>query len=81
MFHIVSNIFSLNFNEVLISLHSCLDSIHINCPAATRGVFNFLYKETVDPIIFVIHVLRLSNTLCRCFISQNSLKILLYTIS
>jgi hypothetical protein len=32
-----------------------------------REVFNFLYKEIVDPIIFVIHVLRLSNTLCRRF--------------
>jgi hypothetical protein len=27
---------------MLISLHSCLDSTHINCSAATRVVFNFL---------------------------------------
>jgi hypothetical protein len=32
-----------------------------------RGVFNFLYKEIVEPIIFVIHVLRLSNNLCERF--------------
>jgi hypothetical protein len=42
VFQVVSNIFSLISNEVLISLHSCLDSTHINCPVATHGVFNFL---------------------------------------
>jgi hypothetical protein len=60
VFHIVSNIFSLISNEVLISLHNRLDSTHTNCPATTCGVFNFLYKETMNPIIFVIYVLRLS---------------------
>jgi uncharacterized protein YqhQ len=30
-------------------------------------VFNFRYKETTDPIIFVIHVLILSIILCRYF--------------
>jgi hypothetical protein len=54
-------------NTVLISLHSCLDSTHTNCPTATHGAFNFLYKEIIDPIIYVIHVLRLSNTLYRRF--------------
>jgi hypothetical protein len=46
MFHVVSNIFSLIFNKVL---------IHTNChvaSVATRGVFNFLYKETANPNIF-----------------------------
>jgi hypothetical protein len=60
VFHIVSNIFSLISNEVLISLHNCLDSTHTNCPATMCGVFNFLYKETTNPIIFFIYVLRLS---------------------
>jgi hypothetical protein len=55
VFHIISNIFSLIFNKVLISLHNWLDSTHTNCHVATRGVFNFLYKETMDLIIFVIH--------------------------
>jgi hypothetical protein len=32
-----------------------------------HGVFNFLYKETIYPIIFVIHVLKLSNILYRRF--------------
>jgi hypothetical protein len=54
VFHVVSNIFSLIFNEVLISLHSCLDSTYTNCATAMRGVFKFLYKETADPIIFII---------------------------
>jgi hypothetical protein len=41
MFHIVSNIFSLISNEVLIlSLHNCLDSTHINCPAAMHEIFS-----------------------------------------
>jgi hypothetical protein len=81
MFHVVSNILPFISNEVLISLHNCLDSIHTNCPEATREVFNFLYKKTTKATIFVIHVL--SNTLCRYFfiISQNSLKILPYTLS
>jgi hypothetical protein len=35
-------------------LYSCLDLTHINCFAVMRGVFNFLYKETINPIIFVI---------------------------
>jgi hypothetical protein len=48
---------------VLISLHSCLDLTHTNCPTTPRGVFNFLYKETVNPIIFIIYVLRILNTL------------------
>jgi hypothetical protein len=52
--------FKKNFNEVLISLHNCLDSIHTNCPVATCGIFNFLYKDIADSIIFIIHVLRLS---------------------
>jgi hypothetical protein len=63
MFHVVSNIFSLIFNKVL---------IHTNCriaSVATRGVFNFLYKETANPNIFVIHMLRLLNTLYRRFFS------------
>jgi hypothetical protein len=42
VFHVISNIFSLFFNEVLISLHSYLDSTHTNCSTATCGVFNFL---------------------------------------
>jgi hypothetical protein len=40
--YIINNIFSLIFNEVLISLHSCLDSTHTNCSVATRGVFKIL---------------------------------------
>jgi hypothetical protein len=48
--------FSLIFNKILISLHSCLDLTH-----------KIVYKETADPIIFIIHVLRLSNTLYRRF--------------
>jgi hypothetical protein len=59
--------FSLISNEVLIFLHSCLDSTHTNCLVATHRVFNFLYKETANHIIFIIHVMRLSNTLCRRF--------------
>jgi hypothetical protein len=70
VFYIISNIFSLISNAVLISLHSCLDLTYTNYPAATRGVFNFLYKEIVDPIIFIIHVLRLLNTLFRRFFPQ-----------
>jgi hypothetical protein len=50
---------------------SCLDSTYTNFFTATRGVFNFLYKEIIDPIIFGIHVLRLSNTLCRFFFSYH----------
>jgi hypothetical protein len=61
--------FSLIFNEVLISLHTYLDSTHTNCLTTTHKVFNFLYKDTVDSIIFVIHVLRLSNSLYRHFFS------------
>jgi hypothetical protein len=34
MFHVVTNIFSLISNKVLISLHNCLDSTYTNCPAA-----------------------------------------------
>jgi hypothetical protein len=52
---------------VLISLHSFLDSTHTNYLTTTRKIFNFLYKEIMDTIIFVIHMLRLSNILCRCF--------------
>jgi hypothetical protein len=63
----LSVIFFKIFNKVLISLYSCLHSTHINYPTTTRGVFNFLYKEIANPIIFVIHVLRLSNTLYRYF--------------
>jgi hypothetical protein len=59
--------FFLISNEVLISLHSCLDSTHTNCHAAMRVVFNFLNKEIACPIIFVNQMLRLSNTLCRYF--------------
>jgi hypothetical protein len=55
------------FHEVLIFLHSCLDSTHTNCSTAMCMVFNFLYKNIVDPIVFIIHMLRLSNTFCRCF--------------
>jgi hypothetical protein len=62
MFYVVSNIFSLIFNEVLISLHSCLDSTYTNYPATMCGVFRFLYKEIVYPIIFVIHMLKQLNT-------------------
>jgi hypothetical protein len=36
------NIFSLIFNEMLISLHCCLDSTHINCLAAVRVVLNYI---------------------------------------
>jgi hypothetical protein len=61
MFHDVSNNFSLISNEVLISLHICLDSTYINYPV--REIFNFSYKETIDTIIFIIHVLRLWNPL------------------
>jgi hypothetical protein len=79
MFHVFSNIFSLIFNEVLISLYNCLDLTHINCPATTRGVFNILYKKIVNPIIFVIHVLGLSNTLCSFYtITQFFKNITLY---
>jgi hypothetical protein len=60
---ILSVIFFLISNEVLIFLYSCLDSNHINCPTATGGTFKFLYKEIAYPIIFIIHVLRLLNTL------------------
>jgi hypothetical protein len=41
-FMLLVNSFSLISNEVLISLHRCLDSIHINCPTAMRGVFNYI---------------------------------------
>jgi hypothetical protein len=83
VFHVVSNIFSLIFNAVLISLHNCLDLTHRNCPVTTHEVFNFLYKKIVDSIIFIIHVLRLLNTLCRCFfiISYFFKKILPYILS
>jgi hypothetical protein len=67
VFLVVSNIFSLIFNKVLIFLYSFLYSIHINYPVATCEIFNFLSKEVVDYIIFVIHMLGLSNILCRCF--------------
>jgi hypothetical protein len=70
MFHVVSTIFYLIFNEVLIFLHSYLNSTHINYPTTTGGVSNFLYKEIMNHIIFVIYVLRLSNTLYRCFFPQ-----------
>jgi hypothetical protein len=36
------NIFPLIFNEVLISLHHCLDLTHTNCSAATHRVFNYI---------------------------------------
>jgi hypothetical protein len=36
------NIFSLISNEILISLHRCLDSIHTNYLTVTRGVFNYI---------------------------------------
>jgi hypothetical protein len=44
---------------MLISLYIYLDSTHTNCPTTTCEVFNFLYKETAGPNIFVINVLRL----------------------
>jgi hypothetical protein len=50
----LSVIFFLIFNEVLISLHSCLDLTHINCPAATRvgtqlflNQLNLLYIDNI----------------------------------
>jgi hypothetical protein len=52
---------------MLIYLHSCLNLTHTNYLAVTRGVFNFLYKDIADHIVFVIHVLKLLNTLCRRF--------------
>jgi hypothetical protein len=55
--------FSLISDKVLISLYNCLDLTHINCTTVPRRVFNFLYKKIVDPIIFIIYVLRLSDTL------------------
>jgi hypothetical protein len=54
MFYVVSNIFSLIFNEILISLRSYLDSSHTNYSATMHGIFNFLYKEIAGPIIFII---------------------------
>jgi hypothetical protein len=59
MFHIFSNIFSLISNKVLISLHSCVDLTHTNCPVTTHGVFNF-FKSTefamyLYTFIFTIH--------------------------
>jgi hypothetical protein len=36
------NIFPLIFNEVLISLHHCLDLTHTNYPVVMRGVFNYI---------------------------------------
>jgi hypothetical protein len=68
MFHVVSNMFSLISNKVLISLHSYLGSTHTNYPTATRELFNFLYKKIMIHIIFIIHVLKLSSTLYRCFL-------------
>jgi hypothetical protein len=58
---------------MLIFLYNCLYSTHRNCPTATHGVFNFLYKVIADSIIFIIHVLRPSNTLCRPFF-HNTIK-------
>jgi hypothetical protein len=69
----------LIFNEVLISIHSCLDSTHINYPTATDKLFNFLYTKTAYSIIFVIHMLRLSNTLCRRFF-HNTINFFINTI-
>jgi hypothetical protein len=47
------NIFSLIFNEVLISLHRCLDSTHTNCPTERVGIqlyiiWLFLYITCFD---------------------------------
>jgi hypothetical protein len=57
-------------NTVLISIHRCLDLTYIDCLAVIHGAFNFLYKEIMNPIIFIIHMLRLSYTFCRYFFSQ-----------
>jgi hypothetical protein len=48
MFYVVSNIFSLISNEVLILLHNYLDPTDTNYPAAMRGVFKILYKDIID---------------------------------
>jgi hypothetical protein len=66
------NIFSLIFNEVLISLHHCLDSTHTNRPAGTREVFKYilydyffiLYALIINVIILAwqkVHVVRFNN--------------------
>jgi hypothetical protein len=83
MFYFVSNIFSLISNKVLISLYTCLDSNHINYFTATRAVLNFLYKETADRIIFIIHMLKLSIIYVDVYFHNitKNLKILSYILS
>jgi hypothetical protein len=50
MFYIISNIFSLIFNEVLISLHSCLDSTHTNY-LALHPTIRYLNATLTTPSI------------------------------
>jgi hypothetical protein len=45
-------------NEVLISLHNCLDSTHTNCPAATRGIFLVIKGKICHFMVIVIATLQ-----------------------
>jgi hypothetical protein len=47
--------------HVILKIYSYLNLTQTNYPAYT--VFNFFYKEVMDHVIFVNHVLRLSNIL------------------
>jgi hypothetical protein len=57
----LSVIFSLIFNEVLIFLHNCLDSTHTNCPTATRGVFSVRKGKICHFMVTVIATLQKYN--------------------
>jgi hypothetical protein len=45
------NIFSLIFNEVLISLYRCLDSTHTNYPTAMCG-YSTIYYMAIPFILY-----------------------------
>jgi hypothetical protein len=52
------NIFPLISNEMLISLHHCLDSTHTNYPVATLEVFNYiLYSYSFILYALIIKVI------------------------
>jgi hypothetical protein len=53
----LSVIFYLIFNEVLIYLDSCLDLIHINYPVTTRMVFSVTKDKICHFMITVIIIL------------------------
>jgi hypothetical protein len=58
MFYIVSNIFSLIFNEVLISLYNGLYSIHTNCPATMCCVFSVTKDKICHFMVTLIATLQ-----------------------